>query len=98
MMDRDEELEELAAREDREGEPEPNGLVPVKARVPRMARNVFSLRIGAEELDAIADAAEARGISVGDFIRQAALKEAQAPMENAATPAAIIEELNRTRE
>ena len=51
-------------------------LRPVKARVARQVRNVFSLRIGAGELDAIADAAERRGVSVGDFIRQAALKEA----------------------
>jgi hypothetical protein len=54
------------------------GLEPVRARMTRAPRHVFSLRIGADELDTIAEAAEKRGISVGDFIRQAALKEASA--------------------
>jgi len=51
-------------------------LTHVRGRISRAPRNVFSLRIGAEELDLIAEAAEERRLTVGDFIRQAALKEA----------------------
>jgi hypothetical protein len=48
--------------------------VPIRAQG---ARDVFSLKVGAEELDEIADAAEASGLSVGAFIRQAALEKAR---------------------
>ena len=60
--------------ESRIGETE--DLAPMQARVSKAPRHVFSLRIGAEELDAIAASAERRSVSVGDFIRQAALREA----------------------
>jgi uncharacterized protein (DUF1778 family) len=38
---------------------------------------VFSLKIGAEELDELYDAAEAQGLEVGTFIREAALEKAR---------------------
>ena len=52
------------------------GYVPVRVKPGRRQRDVFSLRIGAEELDLLVEAAERRHMSVGEFIRQAALKEA----------------------
>ena len=55
-----------------------DGYVPIRVRPGRRQRDVFSLRIGAEELDRLVDAAERRHVSVGEFIRQAALKEAAA--------------------
>ena len=55
-----------------------DGYVPVQVKPGRRQRDVFSLRIGAEELDRLVDAAERRHVSVGEFIRQAALKEAAA--------------------
>jgi hypothetical protein len=51
-------------------------LEQVKVRVSKPVRHVFSLKIGADELDLIADAAEAAGVSVGAFIRDAALEKA----------------------
>jgi hypothetical protein len=50
----------------------------VKVRVSKPVRHVFSLKIGADELDQIADAAEAADVSVGAFIRSAALEKARA--------------------
>ena len=52
------------------------GYEPVRVKAGRRQRDVFSLRIGAEELDRLVEAAEKRKMSVGEFIRQAALKEA----------------------
>src|SRR5688572_12305509 len=54
------------------------GYVPVEVKPSRRQRDVFSLRIGAKELDRLVEAAERRHVSVGEFIRQAALKEAAA--------------------
>jgi len=54
------------------------GYVPVEVKATRRQRDVFSLRIGAEELDRLVEAAKRRHVSVGEFIRQAALKEAAA--------------------
>jgi hypothetical protein len=79
------ELEELSAHEQElldiaeEAErdmDEPLGQ-PGPAFVTRGARDVFSLKIGADELDELADAADAAGVSVGAFIRQAALQKAR---------------------
>jgi uncharacterized protein (DUF1778 family) len=53
----------------------------VRARVAKRPRHVFSLRVSAKELDHIGDAAELKGVSVGDFIRNAALKAADAELE-----------------
>jgi uncharacterized protein (DUF1778 family) len=49
----------------------------VKFRVARDVKHVYSFRVGAEELDEIADAAEAAGKDVSAFIREAALREAR---------------------
>jgi len=57
------------------------GYEAVQVKAGRRQRDVFSLRIGAEELDKLVDAAERRQVSVGEFIRQAALKEAAAQEE-----------------
>jgi uncharacterized protein (DUF1778 family) len=53
-----------------------DGLIPVKARVPRNPRAVFSLRLSKDEYEVIARAAEARGQGVSDFIRDAAMDSA----------------------
>jgi len=50
---------------------------PVPSLPSRSVRNTFSLKIGADELDELADAAEAAGVSVGAFIREAALQKAR---------------------
>ena len=54
-----------------------NGLVPVKARVAKDVRAVFSVRLAPSELTEIAEIAKALGMKVGDFIRQAALEHAR---------------------
>ena len=48
-----------------------------KVRVSRPVRNVFSLKVGADELDMLSAAAEAAGISIGAYIREAALEKAE---------------------
>ena len=50
---------------------------PVKVRVARDVKHVYSFRVGAEELDEIVDAAEVAGKDVSAFIREAALREAR---------------------
>lgn len=49
-----------------------DGLIPVKSSVPRSPRAVFSIRLAPEELKAISEAARAQGVSIGDFLREAA--------------------------
>ena len=51
--------------------------VPVKVTFAKKPRHVFAFRVGAEELDEIADAAEAVGKDVGAFVREAALEKAR---------------------
>jgi hypothetical protein len=50
-----------------------DGAIPVKGTVAKERRNLFSLRIGADELTELAEAAAARGQTVSEFIRTAAL-------------------------
>jgi hypothetical protein len=50
---------------------------PVDFRVAKNVKNVYSLRIGAAELDELVDAAEAAGVNLSAFIREAALNEAR---------------------
>ncbi len=50
-----------------------DNLVPVKARVSKNLGIVFSVRFTPEDLDAIEDAAKARGMTISDFIRKAAM-------------------------
>jgi uncharacterized protein (DUF1778 family) len=68
-------LEEEAAYWDRHMDDDPGP--EVKFRVVKDIKHVYSFRVGAEELDEIADAAEAAGQDVSAFIREAALKEAR---------------------
>ena len=49
----------------------------VKGIVSKTARNVFSMKIGVEELEVLSDAAEEAGVSLGAYIRGAALEKAQ---------------------
>jgi hypothetical protein len=71
------ERELIAAAEEAERHMDDDLGEPVPARVAKGARDVFALRIGAEELDELADAAESAGVSVGAFIRRAALEKAR---------------------
>lgn len=50
---------------------------PVDIRVAKNVKNVYSLRIGAAELDELVDAAEGAGVNLSAFIREAALNEAR---------------------
>lgn len=52
------------------------GLIPVKARTPRNPRAVFSMRLSKDEYAVISVAAEAKGQSISDFIRDAAMDAA----------------------
>jgi hypothetical protein len=49
------------------------GLRPVKARVAKDVRHVFSVRMTARELTEIAEAARQRGMTISDFMRQASI-------------------------
>lgn len=49
----------------------------VEGTVARERRSLFSLRIGADELSELSRAATARGQSVSEFIRRAALRVAR---------------------
>jgi uncharacterized protein (DUF1778 family) len=53
------------------------GVVRVDAAVARIRRDVFSLRIGSDELVEVAEAAAAKGQNVGEFIRDAAINAAR---------------------
>jgi hypothetical protein len=69
-------LDEAAEYWEHHMDDEPVG-EPVKADVSKPIRHVYSLRIGAAELDELVDAAEAAGVNVSAFIREAALNEAR---------------------
>ena len=59
-------------------------LIPVDLSPSSKPRAVFAIRLGSEELKYITEAARARDLSIGDFIRRAALREAHEFLE--ATP------------
>ena len=67
-------VREAEAFKDTERELE--GLVPVKARVAKPVRAVYSVRMSSAELTQISEAARRRGITVSDFMRQASLAAA----------------------
>jgi hypothetical protein len=50
---------------------------PVNVRIAKNVKNVYSMRIGAAELDELVDASEAAGVNLSAFIREAALNEAR---------------------
>lgn len=55
-----------------------DGLIPIAtAPQPFKPRAVFSVRLAAEELKEITEAAELTGIPIGDFIRKSALEAAR---------------------
>jgi len=65
----------------------------VTGTIARERRNLFSLRIGADELTELAEAASARGQKVSEFIRSAALQVArQGSMD---LPPAVLEAVDQ---
>ncbi|MPZ48783.1 MAG: hypothetical protein GEU75_05625 [Dehalococcoidia bacterium] len=75
-LDEDDRLiEEALAEVEARMEEAPGPAAPV--RMAKQVRHVFSLKIGADELDDIVTAAEAEGVSVGAYIREAALARAR---------------------
>jgi uncharacterized protein (DUF1778 family) len=62
-------------------EAELEGLVPVKARVAKPVRAVYSVRMSSQELTEISKAAKQRGMTVSDFMRQASLSAAQGALD-----------------
>ena len=62
-------------------EAEIEGLVPVKARVAKPVRAVYSVRMTSQELTEISKAAKQRGMTVSDFMRQASLSAAQGALD-----------------
>jgi uncharacterized protein (DUF1778 family) len=76
------------------------GPVPVKARVAKDVRHVFSLRIGAQELTEISQAAKERGMTIADFMRQASLSAVRGDLDlKAGKQATILQEVReKTRE
>ncbi|HEU0074792.1 MAG TPA: DUF6290 family protein [Dehalococcoidia bacterium] len=78
-MTRRETDEEIIAEYDKllaEGR-EMEGLVPVKARVAKPVRAVYSVRMSSQELTQISKAARQRAMTVSDFMRQASLAAAR---------------------
>lgn len=70
-------VEELAQEAERLIDDDLADWSPVKVRIAKNVKHVYSFRVGAEELDEIADAAEAAGRDLSAFIREAALNEAR---------------------
>ena len=84
------------AEEVKDTEREIEGLVPVKARVSKNPRAVYSVRLSFEELSRIEAAAKQRGLSISEFMRQASLAAATgeqdlAPGEHTAAVLAVRE-------
>lgn len=80
LEDEDEEerlLREAAEEAERLTDEDLSGWQPVKLRVAKDVKHVYSFRVGAGELDEIVEAAEAAGKDVSAFIREAALREAR---------------------
>ncbi|HLG11040.1 MAG TPA: hypothetical protein VI876_04705 [Dehalococcoidia bacterium] len=65
------------AEEVKDSERELEGLVPVKARVAKTPRAVYSVRLSFPELTEITQAAKQRDMTVSDFMRQASLSASQ---------------------
>jgi hypothetical protein len=75
--------EEMAAEYDQlmaEGK-EMEGLVPVRARVAKDPRSVYSVRLRFEELSEIMKAAEARGMTTSEFMRLASLSASRGEVD-----------------
>ena len=79
MKSYEEMAREAEAVKDTEAELE--GLVPVKARVSKDPRSVYSVRLRFGELSEIMKAAEAKGLTVSEFMRQASLAAARGEVD-----------------
>jgi hypothetical protein len=79
MKSYEEMAREAEAVKDTEAELE--GLVPVKARVSKDPRSVYSVRLRFGELSEIIKAAEARGLTTSEFMRQASLSVARGDVD-----------------
>jgi hypothetical protein len=95
-------IEEIAAEYDKrmaEGR-EFEGLVPVRARVSKNPRAVYSVRLAFGELSQISKAAEQRGITTSEFMRQAAMAAVQGDLDLKAGEhrAALLAVRERARE
>ena len=75
--------EEIAREYDamKEAGTELDNLVPVKARVAKEPRDVFSIRMTPAELNTIEVAAKKRGVSISALIRTAALAAASEELD-----------------
>ena len=92
----DEEIDEEMRKAIEEGR-ELEGWEPVEVRVAKSPRAVYGLRLSPQEYEEIAAAAQARGMTMSDFLRSAARAaiEGQLDVEKAAALATIRE---KTRE
>ncbi len=75
----DEMVREAEAVKDTAAELE--GLVPVKARVAKPVRSVYSVRMSSQELSEISKAASRRDMTTSDFMRQASLSASRGELE-----------------
>src|SRR5687768_18561375 len=69
------------AEEFKDTERELEGLVPVKARVANPVRHVYSVRMSGKELTEIGRAADSRGMTISEFMRQAAMAAVQGDLD-----------------
>jgi|SRR5688572_13142587 hypothetical protein len=76
------------------------GLVPVKARVANPVRHVYSVRMSGKELTEIGRAADSRGMTISEFMRQAAMAAVQGDLDLKAGEhrAALLAVRERARE
>ena len=68
----------------------PEDWVPVEAKVSKNPGCIFSFRLTGAELGHISQSARSRGLSVSDFIRQAALWRANSDSHTGSTARAIV--------
>jgi hypothetical protein len=83
MQETDEEIRAYYEKLRAEGR-ELEGLVPVKARVAKNPRAVYSVRLSFAELSEIESAAKKHGLSISEFMRQASLAAASGEQDLAA--------------
>ena len=75
MMESDKEIAQRFEEARERGE-EFDNLVPVKARFPRNAESIYSIRLTSQEMQILAGAARAKGMKLSQFIRDASLQMA----------------------
>jgi hypothetical protein len=94
MMPSDEEITKDWERRIEEGT-ELDDMVPVKARVPKNPRAVFSVRFAPEELGEVQRAADGRGVTIGELIRSSALAAARGQADYGFTAEKSLQDLGR---